>query len=204
MQRSGPTANGSARNEHHQPLAGEARGLAARSGGKGAGADARSWRFARAGHGPRLARENPATRPRPRRARSRAARRPLGGGRRPAAVPQGALGPGAFRFAPDTPAGELFGLWDLLPADTRVPDHTIWAHLDLVSAFAGAFALDPAGECALLTVALGPVQDFIAAARKASDLWAGSHLLSTLAWQAMKVVCERLGPDAVLFPNLRG
>lgn len=109
-----------------------------------------------------------------------------------------------WRFGPDTPAGELFGLWDLLPADTRVPDHTIWAHLDLVSAFAGAFALDPAGECALLTVALGPVQDFIAAARKASDLWAGSHLLSTLAWQAMKVVCERLGPDAVLFPNLRG
>ena len=36
------------------------------------------------------------------------------------------------------------------------------------------------------------------------DLWAGSHLLSCLAWQAMRVVCERLGPDAILFPRLRG
>ena len=36
------------------------------------------------------------------------------------------------------------------------------------------------------------------------DLWAGSHLLARLSWEAMRVVCERLGPDAILFPRLRG
>jgi CRISPR-associated protein Cmr2 len=35
-----------------------------------------------------------------------------------------------------------------------VPDHSIWDHLDLTSAFAGAFAADPQQEVALLTVSL--------------------------------------------------
>lgn len=113
-----------------------------------------------------------------------------------------------WRFGPvasvsDDTAG-LGELWSRLPADTRVPDHTIWDHLDLVSAFAGAFQADADGRCALLNVSLGPVQDFIASARTTSDLWAGSHLLARMAWEAMRVVCESLGPDAVLFPNLRG
>ena len=107
-----------------------------------------------------------------------------------------------WRFGPDKPAQELNVLWQLLPADTRIPDHTIWQHLDLSSAFAGAMA--EGDNPALLVVSIGPVQEFIAAARTTSDLWAGSHLLSTLAWQAMKVVCERLGPDSLLFPQLRG
>ncbi|WP_290652116.1 type III-B CRISPR-associated protein Cas10/Cmr2 [Aquisalimonas sp.] len=113
-----------------------------------------------------------------------------------------------WRFGPELRSGDdgtgLGELWRLLPADTRVPDHTIWDHLDLVSAFAGAFHGDESGRCALLTVSLGPVQEFIAAARSTSDLWAGSHLLARLSWEAMRVVCERLGPDAVVFPNLRG
>jgi len=113
-----------------------------------------------------------------------------------------------WRFAPELTEtadnGELGALWRQLPADTRVPDHSIWDHLDLTSAFAGAFAADPQQEVALLTVALGPVQSFIAAARSTSDLWAGSHLLSRLAWECMRPLCEQLGPDAVLLPRLRG
>ena len=113
-----------------------------------------------------------------------------------------------WRFAPELSEtqdnGTLGALWHLLPADTRVPDHSIWDHLDLTSAFAGAFAADPQQEVALLTVSLGPVQSFIAAARSTSDLWAGSHLLSRLAWECMRPLCEELGPDAVLFPRLRG
>jgi CRISPR-associated protein Cmr2 len=113
-----------------------------------------------------------------------------------------------WRFGPELREeddnGTLGVLWPLLPADTRVPDHSIWDHLDLTSAFAGAFAADPDGEAALLTLSIGPVQSFIAAARSTSDLWAGSHLLSRLAWEAMKPVCEALGPDAILFPRLRG
>ena len=113
-----------------------------------------------------------------------------------------------WRFGPELMEEEDFGklgaLWRLLPADTRVPDHSIWDHLDLASAFAGAFAADPKQEVALLALSIGPVQDFIAAARTTSDLWAGSHLLSRLAWEAMKPVCTELGPDAILFPRLRG
>ncbi len=113
-----------------------------------------------------------------------------------------------WRFGPevqeDNDYGKLGSLWNLLPADTRVPDHSIWDHLDLTSAFAGAFTADEEGQAALLALSIGPVQPFIAAARKLDDLWAGSHLLSRLSWEAMKVICERLGPDAILFPRLRG
>lgn len=113
-----------------------------------------------------------------------------------------------WRFGPelaeDVDNGQLGELWKLLPADTRVPDHSIWDHLDLTSAFAGAFAAASDGEAALLALSIGPVQSFIAAARSTSDLWAGSHLLARLAWEAMRPVCEMLGPDAILFPRLRG
>lgn len=108
-----------------------------------------------------------------------------------------------WRFGPDLDSEhdtlKLGALWRLLPADTRTPDHTIWQHLDLASAFAGA------GENpALLTITFGPIQDFIAAGRSQSDLWAGSHFLSSIAWAGLTVICEELGPDAVLFPQLRG
>lgn len=113
-----------------------------------------------------------------------------------------------WRFGPKLSAeaeeSKLGALWPLLPADTRVPDHSIWEHLDLTSAFAGAFGGDPNGEAALLTLSIGPVQPFIAAARKLDDLWAGSHLLSRLAWETMRPIAEALGPDAILFPRLRG
>ena len=99
-----------------------------------------------------------------------------------------------WRFAPDLREGDDNGklgeLWKLLPADTRIPDHSIWDHLDLTSAFAGAFAADPEGEAALLTLSIGPVQPFIASARKMEDLWAGSHLLARLSWEAMRVVAD--------------
>jgi len=108
-----------------------------------------------------------------------------------------------WRFGPEPRlvSPELGELWRLLPADTRVPDHTIWSHLDIVSALAGAMTDD---QPALLTMSFGPVQGFIAQARSTSDLWAGSHLLSSLVWEGLRVICEELGPDAVLFPHLRG
>lgn len=96
-------------------------------------------------------------------------------------------------------------LWEQLPADTRIPDHTIWTHLDLTSAFAGCFAAQDNGDTPVLfSMQFGPVQDFIAQARSTSDLWAGSHLLSRLTWEGIKVLCQELGPDSVLIPQLRG
>lgn len=113
-----------------------------------------------------------------------------------------------WRFGPELSEeqdnAKLGALWGQLPADSRVPDHSIWEHLDLTSAFAGAFAGDENGEAALLAVSIGPVQSFIAAARSTSDLWAGSHLLARLAWETMRPLVEELGPDTVLFPRLRG
>ncbi|MEW5782680.1 MAG: type III-B CRISPR-associated protein Cas10/Cmr2 [Pseudomonadota bacterium] len=109
-----------------------------------------------------------------------------------------------WRFGPTLDRSTLPLLWQLLPADTRQPDHTIWAHLDLASAFASASIADEHGDVALLAMSFGPVQDFIAAAKSTSDLWAGSHLLSRIAWEGLKVIAETCGPDAVLFPQLRG
>ncbi|MCW3996678.1 MAG: type III-B CRISPR-associated protein Cas10/Cmr2 [Candidatus Bathyarchaeota archaeon] len=88
--------------------------------------------------------------------------------------------------------------WDL-PAETRMPDHTIWDHLDITS------ALVPTIEkgAVLLSFKVAPVQEFIEKSRKASDLWAGSHILSYLVFKALTAVIEEWGPDAVIFPHLR-
>jgi hypothetical protein len=52
-----------------------------------------------------------------------------------------------WRFGPEPAlvAPEIGDLWRVLPADTRVPDHSIWTHLDTVSALTGALADDAAG-----------------------------------------------------------
>jgi CRISPR-associated protein Cmr2 len=113
-----------------------------------------------------------------------------------------------WRFGPELARvdRELGTLWQMQPADTRVPDHSIWNHVDLVSAIHTALAGDADGpdQPALLAVSLGPVQGFISQARSTSDLWAGSHLLSSLVWEALSAVVSELGPDSVVFPALRG
>lgn len=87
----------------------------------------------------------------------------------------------------------------LLPADTRMVDHTLWQHLDATAALATALP-----QPALLIFDIGPVQGFITEARRTQDLWMGSYLLSYLTWAAIKVLVEEAGPDAVLYPALRG
>ena len=90
-----------------------------------------------------------------------------------------------------------------LPADTRIPDHTIWTHMSLASALAPCIA----GETVkpeLLMMQLGPVQDFIAQARTTRDLWSGSYLISWLIAHGLKAITDEIGPDAVIFPSLRG
>lgn len=99
---------------------------------------------------------------------------------------------------------QLGALWDLLPADTRIPDHSIWAHQSLTSAIAATADSKGDPDPAFLLFTIGPVQAFISAARRTQDLWAGSYLLSYLNWQAIQVIAEEIGPDAVIFPNLIG
>lgn len=84
-----------------------------------------------------------------------------------------------------------------LPAETRFPDHTIWAHLDLAAAMT-------ASNPVMVRIKISPVQNFIKNARKERDLWAGSHMLSYLTFQSLKPIIERFGPDAVIYPHMRG
>jgi len=113
-----------------------------------------------------------------------------------------------WRFGPEAgrDASELGVLWPMLPADSRIPDHSIWSHVDTVAAIHTALMGDEQGpdQPALLVMSFGPVQGFIGQARSTSDLWAGSHLLSSLVWEAMKPIVSHLGPDAMVFPALRG
>ena len=88
-----------------------------------------------------------------------------------------------------------------LPADTRIPDHTIWDHLDTTSAIYGAMER---GKPALLMFKISPVQSFILNSRKEEDLWAGSHILSYLTYHGIKSIIGRYGPDAFVYPYLRG
>lgn len=89
-----------------------------------------------------------------------------------------------------------------LPADTRVPDHTIWHHLDITAGLQAALGDSQGGG--LLLLSIGPVQPFIAAAQSVRDLWSGSMILSYMAFRAMLPIVDRFGPTAVVFPALRG
>ena len=90
-----------------------------------------------------------------------------------------------------------------LPADTRIPDHSIWAHMQMVSAIDGCRAAGGGLQPAFLKFQLGPVQDFIQAARSTRDLWSGSYLLSWLIAHGLAALSLEIGPDAVVFPSLR-
>ena len=91
-----------------------------------------------------------------------------------------------------------------LPADTRIPDHTIWNHMALTSAMQSCVNEQGKLNPAFLQFQIGPVQSFIAAAKSTRDLAAGSYLLAWLTAHAMKAVADEVGPDALIYPNLRG
>ena len=106
----------------------------------------------------------------------------------------------------------------LYPAETRMPDHTIWNHLAVTSAMQGCMGGSaeeywkaknqgkspppPPDQPAFLLFTIGPVQDFISAARSTRDLWSGSYLLSYLIGHTLKRIALDFGPDHVIFPNL--
>lgn len=91
-----------------------------------------------------------------------------------------------------------------LPADTRNPDSSIWLHNTVTSAIESTRDTSKALRPAFLLFQLGPVQEFIAQARSTRDLWSGSYLLSWLMAHAMKAVSDQIGPDTIIYPNLRG
>ncbi|MGW8160354.1 MAG: type III-B CRISPR-associated protein Cas10/Cmr2 [Desulfoprunum sp.] len=98
--------------------------------------------------------------------------------------------------------GGLRGAWDVLPADSRMPDHPLWHHLGLTSAIGSSLAADPDRDVSLAVFAITPVQPFISKARKLRDHWVGSVILSYLAFAGIRQVAETLGPDHILYPSL--
>ncbi|TFE65874.1 type III-B CRISPR-associated protein Cas10/Cmr2 [Methylacidiphilum caldifontis] len=97
-----------------------------------------------------------------------------------------------------------------LPADTRIPNHTIWTHCAITSALQGCIVIEQQKdhqlkfEPSFLIFQIGPVQEFIAQARKTKDLWSGSYLLSWLIAHGIKAVSDQRGPDAIIYPTLFG
>lgn len=95
--------------------------------------------------------------------------------------------------------------WGLLPADPRIPDHSIWDHASLASAIAGTWDKEERRHRpALLLFTISSVQEFLMTARRTQDLWMGSYLLSYLTWEAIKVIADKCGPDCLIYPDLRG
>jgi CRISPR-associated protein Cmr2 len=53
----------------------------------------------------------------------------------------------------------------------------------------------------LFSLQLGPVQGFIASARRSRDLWFGSKVLSELARAGAKIIADKKGKDSLIFPS---
>ncbi len=87
----------------------------------------------------------------------------------------------------------------LLPADPRAPDHSIWEHIKIASAIN---ASENFQNNSLFLFTIGPVQSFIAQARKTQDLFMGSFLLSYLSFTAMEEIIENYGPTNIIYPDL--
>lgn len=108
-----------------------------------------------------------------------------------------------WRLFPERLGERLGEVFARLPADTRVPDHSLMQHADITS---GIWASRESGGRGgtYLSLSLGPVQKFIEAARSVRDLWSGSAILSWLTFQGLCPVLETLGPTALVYPALRG
>lgn len=103
-----------------------------------------------------------------------------------------------WRLLPEK-LGEKDPLWNVLPAHPCVPDQSVWDHASMASALAAA-----GGKPAFFILNIASAQRFVTRARRTQDLWMGSFLLSSLAWEGMRVVAERCGPDCIIAPRLRG
>ncbi|MDB9523620.1 type III-B CRISPR-associated protein Cas10/Cmr2 [Dolichospermum circinale CS-1225] len=104
----------------------------------------------------------------------------------------------------------------LMPAETRIPDASIWSHLSMTSALAGALAgydltaaqiqrwqgNDELSHPYLAVFSFSPVQELIKSSRKMRDFWAGSWLLHYLSAKVCWQLANQYGPDTLLYPSL--
>ncbi|NPA71170.1 MAG: type III-B CRISPR-associated protein Cas10/Cmr2 [Crenarchaeota archaeon] len=98
------------------------------------------------------------------------------------------------------------------PADTRFPTHTIFDHLYATASMVNWFlhlvgkSVRPAEahpKGYLVYIDIPGIQQFVNAARKTADYWAGSWLASYVAWYMVEELIEYLGPDILVLPTAR-
>lgn len=95
----------------------------------------------------------------------------------------------------------------LLPAETRLPDGSLWSHTSVVAALAGCLAGYDEPKFTrpfLASFTFNPIQELIKASRKMRDFWAGSWLLHYLSARLCWRLAEKYGPDCLLYPSLYG
>jgi len=104
----------------------------------------------------------------------------------------------------------------LMPAETRIPDASIWSHTSLTAALAGALAgyhltsdqikRWPAKKNAsrpyIAIFSFTPIQELIKASRKMRDFWAGSWILHYLSAKVCWKLAQLYGPDSLVYPCL--
>jgi CRISPR-associated protein Cmr2 len=108
----------------------------------------------------------------------------------------------------------------LMPADTRIPDTSLWSHTSMTAAIAGASIgyrttmaeIDATAEKDLwykykshpylVSFSFAPVQDLIKSSRKLRDFWAGSWILHYLSAKISWVLARKYGADSLLYPSL--
>lgn len=104
----------------------------------------------------------------------------------------------------------------LMPAETRLPDSSIWSHVSLTAALAGALAGynltaaeiaqwpkgQPMSHPYLAAFSFTPIQELIKASRKMRDFWAGSWILHYLSAKVCWTLASKYGPDSLIYPSL--
>ncbi len=104
----------------------------------------------------------------------------------------------------------------LMPAETRIPDGSIWSHASLTAALAGSLAgydlttqeiegwtrNKQKSRPYIAVFSFSPVQELIKASRKMRDFWAGSWILHYLSARICWAIAWKYGPDTVLYPSL--
>jgi CRISPR-associated protein Cmr2 len=108
----------------------------------------------------------------------------------------------------------------LMPAETRLPDGSIWSHSSMTAALAGAIigydttmaefqSIDATqlyykahSHPYLVSFTFTPVQELIKASRKMRDFWAGSWILHYVSAHISWKLAQKYGADSLLYPSL--
>jgi CRISPR-associated protein Cmr2 len=105
----------------------------------------------------------------------------------------------------------------LTPAETRLPDSSIWSHASLTAAIAGALAgydltteeikekwntKKTLSHAYIASFTFSPIQELIKASRKMRDFWAGSWILHYLSAKVCWELAQQYGADCILYPSL--